>query len=179
MPYSRPWTTVVPDSSDPAAFAASELRNLKLDIEERMQTLLGPDWAKGEFSEATHRLVLHWSHANFAWADATIAGGRSRTMLTTPADEWRYVFWWLPLPVGAKIVKVRLVNSVVNGTLQLVSANEEFRDVLASSSTMFLDDLDVVVERDVTYAVLLLTRQYLAVVHAVEVTYKAHVGVFL
>ncbi len=74
MSYTRPWSVLIPANSDAASGAASDMRKIRVDISERMATLLGSgEWEKDpiEVFAKDQFLMYHWSD----FAVLTSSGG--------------------------------------------------------------------------------------------------------
>lgn len=115
MPFTNPWSNIIPAGSDPANTADDELRQLRLDIDERMDTIV-PDWS------ADPLFVLTGIRKTIFWTDGTLDPGSGDSSLTkgwgglslaipgalTPAALLDTMIWRtrIPLPVGAILQKV-------------------------------------------------------------------------
>jgi hypothetical protein len=127
MAFTNPWSNIIPAGSDPANTADDEIRQLRLDIDERMDQIV-PDWS------ADPLFVLTGIRKTIFWTDGIQDPGASDSSLTegygglslavpgalTPAALLDSMIWRIriPLPVGA--------------TLQLVDARV-FRNQAASA----------------------------------------------
>ena len=100
MAFTNPWSDIIPAGSDPANTADDEMRQIRLDVHERMDQIVG-DWT------ADPLFVLTGIRKSLVWSD----GGQINGLVTYDTDSFGIhlnvaldqVTWWtrLPLPVGA------------------------------------------------------------------------------
>lgn len=138
MAFSNPWSNIIPAGSDPANTADDELRKLRLDVDERMDTLVG-DWSADPIVVLTGiRKTAHWRLGAFERVGATgfyevegILGG-----FMTPDALATTVRWGIPLvlPVGAILQKVegRVYRDQAGSALDMIA--RKVTDVPADTS---------------------------------------------
>lgn len=131
MAYTNVWNTTNPVGSDPASNADDDIRKLRLDIQERMDTVLGTgNW--------TVDPVVSWTGANtlfLSWgAFSIITGGATWTNaagsnygLTTATPGTYQLYAHVPVPRGVVITGISVVgrtsaSATIVGTLESVDA---------------------------------------------------------
>jgi hypothetical protein len=127
MAFSNAWSNVIPAGSDPANTADDELRQLRLDIDERMDTIVG-DWSADPIVALTDiRRTVIWSDGNMDTVDSTSVGYKLTGLGLHPAQAPAGINWEIPLdlPVGAilRLVDFRVFKNAASSTL-IVGVNE-------------------------------------------------------
>lgn len=107
MAFTNPWSNIIPAGSDPANTADDEIRQVRLDVFERMNQIV-PDWTADPIVALTSiRKTRHWSDGNFdPLGSDTLTEGYAVTGLGVhSAAVGTNLIWRLPLqlPVGATL----------------------------------------------------------------------------
>jgi len=110
MAFTNVWSNVIPAGSDPANTADDELRQLRLDIDERMDTIVA-DWSADPLQPLTGiRKTAHWSDGNFdpLGSDTLTEGYLVFGTQLRPIVQGQTLVWRMNmrLPVGAILQKV-------------------------------------------------------------------------
>lgn len=109
MAFTNPWSNIIPAGSDPANTADDEIRQLRLDIDERMDTIVA-DWSADPIVNLTGiRKTVHWSDGNFdpLGSDTMTDGWMVFGIGVHPATKDVQNVWRLPMdiPVGAVLTE--------------------------------------------------------------------------
>lgn len=110
MAFTNPWSNIIPAGSDPANTADDEIRQLRFDIDERMDTIV-PDWSADPIVVlADIRKTVHWSEGSFdPLGNDTLTEGYEvfgvglHALSAGTTLVWRNI---MNLPVGATLQKV-------------------------------------------------------------------------
>jgi hypothetical protein len=110
MAFTNPWSNIIPAGSDPANTADDEIRQLRLDIDERMDTIVG-DWSADPIVNLTTiRKTAHWSDGNFdpLGVSTLTEGYEVFGVQLHPVTQGQTAVWRMNmgLPVGATLQKV-------------------------------------------------------------------------
>lgn len=110
MAFTNVWSNIIPAGSDPANTADDEIRQLRLDVDERMDTLVG-DWSADPIVVLTAiRKTKHWSDGSFdpLGSDTLTEGYKVFGVGLHPAAVLGNLVWRinLSLPVGAVLQTV-------------------------------------------------------------------------
>lgn len=76
MAYTNPWTTAQPVDTDAVSGADDEIRKLRLDIQERMDDIMGVPggWATDPITQTqTRKQHIHWSDFSSTQGGSTLA----------------------------------------------------------------------------------------------------------
>lgn len=110
MAFTNPWSNIIPAGSDPANTADDEIRQLRFDIDERMDSIVG-DWSADPlFSLTGIRRTVHWSDGNFdpLGVSTLTEGYEVLGVQLHPVTQGQTMVWRMNmrLPVGAILQKV-------------------------------------------------------------------------
>jgi len=133
MAFSNVWSNVIPAGSDPANTADDEIRQLRLDIDERMDTVVG-DWSADPLFVLTDiRKSVHWSDGVVGINDT----GWDVTGLGLHPSASPSNFNWnihIPLPVGAILNLVDFRIFLNNASSTFIVGVNELNDTPGSTS---------------------------------------------
>ncbi len=125
MAFTNPWSNIIPAGSDPANTADDEIRQLRFDIDERMDTIV-PDWSADPlFSLTGIRKTVHWSDGNFdpLGVSTLTEGYEVLGVQLHPLTQGQIAVWRMNmrLPVGAILQKVdfRVLRSNLFATVNV------------------------------------------------------------
>jgi hypothetical protein len=143
MAFTNPWSNIIPAGGDPANTTDDEIRQLRVDIDERMDTIVG-DWSADPIVTLTGiRKTVHWADGVFdpLGSDTLTEGYKVFGVGLHPIATSTTLVWRinLKLPVGA--------------TLQVVDARV-YGDSIAA-----LMDISVVEADDATPSEFVLANQ--------------------
>lgn len=131
MPFSNVWSNIIPAGSDPANTADDELRQLRLDIDERMDTIVG-DWSADPlFSITSIRKTVHWADGTFdpLGSDTMAEGYTIFGVGMHPQAIGTNVHWRMNmhLPVGAtlQLVDARIYKDTIAAVAQVIIAEAD------------------------------------------------------
>lgn len=123
MAFTNPWSDIIPAGSDPANTADDELRQLRVDVHERMDTIVG-DWTADPLFVLTgiRKSLIAYDGVNLR--EGTYGTDSFGVHANVALDQ---VIWWtrLPLPVGAILQDVEFI--VFDDVAGASVANEVFR----------------------------------------------------
>ncbi len=110
MAFTNPWSNIIPAGSDPANTADDEIRQLRLDVDERMDTIVG-DWSADPlFTLLGIRRTVHWSDGQFdpLGVSTLTEGYEVLGVQLHPLTQNQTMVWRMNmrLPVGAILQKV-------------------------------------------------------------------------
>lgn len=111
MAFTNPWSNIIPAGSDPANTADDELRQLRLDINERMDELV-EDWAADPLFVLTGiRRTLYWTDGAFQifGSGSTLTEGYSNSSLKMHPAQLADTIEWIirmDVPVGATLQRM-------------------------------------------------------------------------
>ncbi len=131
MAYDNAWSIIIPAGSDPLNTADNHIRQLRLDVGQRMDDIVD-DWTADPIISNTSIIkTYHWSIGVFLDSNTAdnvdnSGDGKGSLLSTSSAD----VFWQMPL-----------IDIPVGGTLQSVLFRS-YRDDAASSIDCSLFRLD-------------------------------------
>lgn len=110
MAFSNPWSNIIPAGSDPANTADDEIRQLRLDIDERMDQIVGAWSADPIVNLTTIRKTVHWADGTFdpLGVDTLTEGYEVFGVQLHPVTQGQTMVWRMNmrLPVGATLQKV-------------------------------------------------------------------------
>ncbi len=114
MAYTRAWTVTTPADTDQASTLGAVTRNLRTDIQERMDTLLGGGWSSDPVAGYPITKVLYipptlggvLDGVNTQWSIVGLGAGQPAAMgpVTGGTKDW---FVPLIVPVGVTLTKIR------------------------------------------------------------------------
>lgn len=132
MTYTRGWSTIIPANADAASGAASDMRNIRVDIEERMDTLLGAgEWAKDpiEVFLADQFLMYHWSDFAVLTSSGGTWGASAGTLYGVTNGTLNTGVLYCPclLPRGVTVTSIELLGQTgaggsITATLESIDA---------------------------------------------------------
>lgn len=134
MSYTNTWSTTTPANTDSSAGAAADMRKIRLDIQERMETLLGTgNWATDPVtligSDALF-LMYHWSDFNIlsVTGGVTWSAAAGTQYGVTPNGATTTVFYCpMIIPRGVTITSIEVLggtgaSSTLTGVLEDLDA---------------------------------------------------------
>lgn len=116
MAYTNVWSVLTPANTDPASGAASDMRKIRLDVQERMETLLGTGkWADDPITAYVKDVpwFIHWSRF-VALAGTTPTSVNSQFGLAVGGTTTFYAP--VSLPRGITISEMSLFGSTGPGS---------------------------------------------------------------
>lgn len=122
MAYSRAWSNVTPSGSALANTVDDEIRNLRVDIQERLDTILGAGkWATDPIADLTSKVLYIPGWAGMKGADTGV-GFVDNTYGLSLTNNGNAI-WFIPivLPQGCTITGIQIPYSV--GVGQTLDAN--------------------------------------------------------
>lgn len=135
MAFTNSWSDIIPAGSDPANTADDEMRQTRLDVHERMDTIVG-DWTADPLFVLTGiRKSLVWSDGGLLSEITSYGTDSFGIHLNVALDQ---LTWWtrLPLPVGAILQDVEF--TVFDDVAGASVANEVFRTSYAPPARVSL-----------------------------------------
>jgi hypothetical protein len=132
MAYTRAWSTAIPANTDPASGAPSDMSAIRVDLQERMDTLLGTgEWAKDPVGILMNDLFMmfHWS--DFMALSGSVAAWTAAVASLYGANygSANTVAFYCPLilPRGVEITDIEVLgqtgaSSSLTLTLEVVDA---------------------------------------------------------
>lgn len=136
MAFSRTWDNTFPPDSQPANLLGQDIRNTKIDIQERMSAISGLDASKPSFEAsfagvlffATDTgLVYQWSGAT--WVQVNVGGGFATYSNTTQVVQ---------SVIGDGIVQAIPANAIQVGSYFEVVAGVNYPGTIGASATVGL-----------------------------------------
>lgn len=114
MTYTNPWSDSYPANTDPASNSASDLRRIRVDMNERMETLLGP----GNFESDpvvvladSYKHFMHWSEfLVFSGASAWSASAPTKYGISPSTNTSYTLYAPVRLPRGAVVTELAIVG---------------------------------------------------------------------
>lgn len=126
MAFTNVWSNIIPAGSDPANTADDEIRQLRLDIDERMDSIVG-DWSADPIvGLTTIRKTVHWCDGTFdpLGSDTMAEGYTIFGVGMHPQAIGTNVHWRMnmKLPVGATLQKVdaRIYKDTIAAVAQVI-----------------------------------------------------------
>lgn len=121
MAYTRSWTDTTPADSDQASTLGQALRNLRTDIEERMNTLTNDTWDSDPAGGPIE--IVRYIHP-FAFVNPQNINlfpqeglGSGDHYVAVPLGGTTYAIkGWFEVPVGCTITKIRAAAKILTGT---------------------------------------------------------------
>lgn len=119
MAYTNVWSTATPANSDPAT-AAADIRKLRLDIQERMDTILGSgNWAADPVPVSSNVLkeYIHWSQfVPYSGAAAWSAASGSLYGVSPNAGGTYVMYAPIIIPRGVTITELEITGQTNVGS---------------------------------------------------------------
>lgn len=130
MTYTNPWTTTYPAGTDPASGSAADLQRIRVDIGERMETLVGPgNWAEDPVPVLADQYpyFLHFSEFQVFTGAATWTVTAGTKYGVSPGTNNTYTLYSpVLLPRGCTVVELAVHgyantgNGPITATLESV-----------------------------------------------------------
>lgn len=117
MAYTRAWTTTVPADTDQASTLGAVSRNLRVDIGERMDTLLNSHWSDDPVGGFPVTVVLNLpaSAGRESGAGWTSNIGSGTQMIPTGLVTAAVKLIHINVPVGCTLTKIRASMFILTG----------------------------------------------------------------
>jgi hypothetical protein len=132
MAYTRAWSTATPANTDPASGAPSDMTAIRVDLQERMETLLGAgEWAKDPVGVLLNDLFMMYHWSDFMALSGSVAAWTAAVGSLYGANygSANTVAFYCPLilPRGVEVTEIEVLGQTGTGgsltlTLEVVDA---------------------------------------------------------
>jgi len=128
MAYTNAWNEALPGDNDPAT-AAADMRKIRLDVRERMETLLGPgNWITDPVSFATALQVMYIPHHAFQLysnsGSSTLTVGTAGIAHSAVGGSVTY-YAPLYIPRGVSVSQLSVIGTTTAGGSTITATLEE------------------------------------------------------
>lgn len=119
MAYTNTWSTTTPANTDSSAGAAADMRKIRLDIQERMETLLGVgNWSTDPIVvfAANNFLMYHWSDFVILSTSAVTYSALAGSLYGVTPNSAANVTLYCPmvLPRGVTITTIEIIGQTAS-----------------------------------------------------------------